>query len=77
MYEKASTRVKNLWEGTKNFSIRAELHQSTALSPWIFSLIIVETKKNIWIEVLWCMLFGDNIVVVVDRPKKVKGRLEV
>lgn len=47
MYKGTSTRVRNLYGGIKDFTVRVGVHQDSALSSNLFSLIIDETIKDL------------------------------
>lgn len=76
MYEVSNTRVKSLVAETEDFRVRVGMHQGSALSPNLFSLIIDEIIKSIQDEVSWCMLFVDDVVLVGESLKEVNYRLE-
>jgi Reverse transcriptase (RNA-dependent DNA polymerase) len=55
------------YDGESNiFSIKIELHQGSALSPYIFTLAMDEITKGIQGDILWCMLFADDAVLIDD-----------
>jgi Reverse transcriptase (RNA-dependent DNA polymerase) len=39
------------------FSIKIELYQGSALSPYIFTIMMNEITKDIQEDILWCMFF--------------------
>ncbi|XP_057532179.1 uncharacterized protein LOC130810219 [Amaranthus tricolor] len=43
-----------VWDSLKN--------KGSALSPFIFTVIMEEISKSIWETIPWCMLFTDDIV---------------
>ena len=44
--------------------IRIGLHQGSALSPYLFALVIDEVTRDIQGDIPWCMLFADDVVLV-------------
>ena len=61
MYSGAMTTVSIVVGETNNFSITVDLHQGSALSPYIFVLVKDELTRHMQDEVPWCMLFADDI----------------
>ncbi|GJZ48686.1 ataxia telangiectasia mutated family protein [Tanacetum coccineum] len=52
------------------------LHQGSAISPYLFTLIIDELSKGIQESIPWCLISADDIVLVSDTPDGLNGRLE-
>jgi hypothetical protein len=46
------------------FSIKIGLHLGPALSPYIFTSVMNEITKDIQGDILWCMLFADDVVLI-------------
>ena len=64
MYDRVVTSIKTTGGETKEFPITIGLHQGSALSPYLFALVIDEITRQIQDEVPWCMLFADDIVLL-------------
>ncbi|XP_021748959.1 uncharacterized protein LOC110714726 [Chenopodium quinoa] len=71
MYRDVSTNVRTCGGLTKDFPITIGLHQRSALSPFLFAMVLDEVTRPIQDEVQWCMLFADDIVLV-DETKDAK-----
>ena len=65
------TRVRTCGGDTESFKITMGLHQDSALSPYLFALVMDELTKHIQTKVPWCMLFADDIVLVDETKEKV------
>lgn len=63
MYDGATTSVRTM-EGEKKFTVTMGLHQGSALSPYVFALIMDELTRHIQDDVPWCMLFAHDIMLV-------------
>ena len=76
-YERARTCVRTPVGDTEYFSVDVGLHQGSALSPFLFAIIIDAITKNIQDEVPWTMLFADDIVIVGETKAEVNRKLEL
>ena len=61
---------------TESFKVKAGLHQGSALSPFLFAVIMDRLTNEIRREPLWTILFADNIVICKETREKVEWRLE-
>ena len=52
------------------------LHQGSTLSHFLFTLIMDELTKRIQDELLWCILFTDDIVLIDETREGVNDKLE-
>ncbi|XP_052193027.1 uncharacterized protein LOC127801710 [Diospyros lotus] len=77
MYHGAETRVRTCGGDTEPFKITIGLHQGSALSLYLFALVMDELTKDIQTEVPWCMLFTDDIVLVDEIKEGVNTKLEL
>ena len=64
MYNNVVTRVRTSDGDTDDFPIRIGLHQGSALSPYLFALVMDEVTRDIQGDIPWCMLFVDDVVLV-------------
>jgi len=76
MYEGVRASVMSSVGDTEYFSIDNGLHQGSALSPFLFTIIIDELTREIQEEVPWCMLFTDDIVLIDEIRDGLNGKLE-
>ena len=53
------------------------LHQGSALSPFLFAIVMDELTRAIQDEILWCMLFADDIVLIDETRAGVNAKLEL
>ena len=62
---------------TDYFPIKIGLHQGSALSPYLFALVMDEVTRNIQGDIPWCMLFADDVVLVDESQTRVNRKLEL
>ena len=75
MYDRVATNTYT-GEYDRVFPIKVGLYQGSALSPFIFTVIMEEISKSIWETVPWCMLFADDIILVAETKEEDNGKLE-
>ena len=76
MYDIVSTNIQTPVGITEPFSVKVGLHQGSTLSPFIFIVIMEEISQYIWETVPWCMLFGDDIVLVAETREEVSNKMD-
>ncbi|XP_016492742.1 secreted RxLR effector protein 78-like [Nicotiana tabacum] len=77
MYDGAKTQVRTVGGDSKHFPVVMGLHQGSALSPFLFVLVMDALTHHIQGEVPWCMLFADDIVMIDETRGGFNERLEV
>ena len=77
MYNNVVTRVRTNDCNTDYFPIKIGLHQGSALSLYLFALVMDEVTRNIQGDILWCMLFADDVVLVDESQAGVNMKLEL
>ena len=76
VYDRASINIQTPVEITEPFPVKVGLHQESALSPFIFTIIMEEISKSVWETVPWCMIFADDIVLVAETREEVSNKLD-
>ncbi|VFQ74613.1 unnamed protein product [Cuscuta campestris] len=66
MYNGAMTRVRTSKGDSEPFSVGMWLHEGSALSPFLFALVMDVLTQGVQEGVPWCMLFADDIVLIDD-----------
>ena len=77
MYDDVVTSVRVCDGVISEFFINIRLHQRSALSPYIFALVMDEVTKSIQGEIPWCMLFAEDVVLIDDSRIGVDRQLEL
>ena len=77
MYKNALTFVRTCGGDTTDFSINIGLHQGSALSPYLFALVMDEVTRDTQGDIPWCMLFADDVVLVDESRAGVNRKLEL
>ena len=76
IYEGSQTVVKCAVGTTESFKVKVGLHQGSALSPFLFAVIMNRLTDEIRREPPWTMLFADNIVICEETREEIERRLE-
>ncbi|XP_071727802.1 uncharacterized protein [Rutidosis leptorrhynchoides] len=76
MYNGANSCVRTPVGNTEYFPIDLGLHQGSALSPFLFALILYELSRGIQESIPWCSIFSDDIVLVSESTEDLNRRLE-
>jgi Reverse transcriptase (RNA-dependent DNA polymerase) len=77
MHTNAVTCVRACDGESDTFFIKIGLHQGSALSPYIFTLVMDEITKDIQEDIPWCMLFADDVVLIDENRIGVNQKLEL
>lgn len=76
MYEGCKTRVRCTAGETKVVDVAVGLHQGSALTPFLFTVIIDSLRQEMQREAPRNMLFADDVVVCDKSNEKVKESLK-
>ncbi|KAK3551815.1 hypothetical protein QTP70_027241 [Hemibagrus guttatus] len=61
---------------TEEFNVEVGLHQGSALSPFLFAIVMDQLSEEVRQESPWTMMFADNIVICSESREQVEENLE-
>ncbi|KAK3550029.1 hypothetical protein QTP86_018652 [Hemibagrus guttatus] len=76
MYERSRTVVRCAVGQTEEFKVEVGLHQGSALSPFMFAIVIDQLSEEVRQESPWTMMFADDIVICSESREQVEENLE-
>ncbi|KAK3525805.1 hypothetical protein QTP70_009059 [Hemibagrus guttatus] len=76
MYERSRTVVRCAVGQTKEFKVEVGLHQGSALSPFLFAMVMDQLSEEVRQESPWTMMFADDIVICSESREQVDENLE-
>ena len=76
IYEGSETVVRCAVGTTESFKVKVGLHQGSALSPFLFGVMMNWLTDEAKRESQRTMLFADDIVICEDTGEEVERRLE-
>ncbi|KAK3564237.1 hypothetical protein QTP86_011967 [Hemibagrus guttatus] len=76
MYERSRTVVRCAVGLTEEFNVEVGLHQGSALSPFLFAIVMDQLSEEVRQESPWTMMFADDIVICSESREQVEENLE-
>ncbi|KAK3567223.1 hypothetical protein QTP86_014414, partial [Hemibagrus guttatus] len=76
MYERSRTVVRCAVGQTEEFNVEVGLHQGSALSPFLFAIVMDQLSEKVRQESPWTMMFADDIVICSESREQVEENLE-
>ncbi|KAK3564267.1 hypothetical protein QTP86_011987 [Hemibagrus guttatus] len=76
MYERSRTVVRCAVGQTEEFKVEVGLHQGSALSPFLFAIVMDQLSEEVRQESPWTMMFADDIVICSESREQVEEKLE-
>ena len=76
MYDGATTTVRSAAGLTEKFKVGVGLYQGSALSPFLFAIIMGKLTKDIRKDVPRDMLFADDTLLSRKNHRKLEDNLE-
>ncbi|KAK3515812.1 hypothetical protein QTP70_034025, partial [Hemibagrus guttatus] len=77
MYERSRTVVRCAVGQTEEFKVEVGLHQGSALSPFLFAIVMDQLSEEVRQESPWTMMFADDIVICSESREQVEENLEM
>ena len=75
MYRRTRTKVLTTVGETETFEVSVGLHQGSALSPFLFVLVMDVLSKEIRNEELWELLYADDLVITAESEEELQSRV--
>ncbi|XP_068231936.1 uncharacterized protein [Palaemon carinicauda] len=72
----AQANVESSIGQTESFPVNVVLHQGSALSPYLYNLIMDVVTQGIRDQSPWCTLFADDVILCSTRLEVVEEKLE-
>ena len=76
MYVDCKTVVRCAVGVTEEFKVEVGLHQGSALSPFLFAMVMDRLTDEVRQESPWTMMFADDIVICSESREQVEEKLE-
>ncbi|KAK3507758.1 hypothetical protein QTP70_035282 [Hemibagrus guttatus] len=76
MYERSRTVVRCAVGQTEEFKVEVGLHQGSALSPFLFAIVMDQLSEEVRQESPWTMMCADDIVICSESREQVEENLE-
>ena len=70
MYEESETEVRCAVGTTESVKVKVRLHQGSALSPFLFAVLMDRLTDEVRREPSWTMLFANDTVICEEIRKK-------
>ena len=77
MYDGVTTTVRSAAGLTEEFKVGVKLHQGSALSPFLFAIIMDKLTEDIRKDAPWDMLFADDLVLSRQNCRELEDDLEM
>ncbi|KAK3560461.1 hypothetical protein QTP86_009621 [Hemibagrus guttatus] len=76
IYERSRTVVRCAVGQTEEFNVEVGLHQGSALSPFLFAIVMDQLSEQVRQESPWTMMFADDIVICSESREQVEENQE-
>ena len=75
MYQGSRTTVRTRYGNTETFPVEVGVHQGSALSPFLFLVVIDTLTMDLRNQDgIWELLFADDLVIVADTEEELQER---
>ena len=76
MYQGATIRVKSKRGMSEHFEVGIGLHQGSALSPFLFIMLVDTISQDVRTELPWELLYADDLAIIAITSTDIQNRLE-
>ena len=76
MYQGATTCVKSKRGTSEHFEVGIGLHQDSALSPFLFIMLVDTISQDVRNELPWELLYADDLTIIDVTSTDTQNRLE-
>jgi len=75
MYTGAKTVVRTVYGNVNSFEVKVGMHQSSALSPLLFVIVMEALSREFKVALTWELLYTDDLVVIAETEDDLIKRL--
>ena len=76
MFQGATTCVKSKRGASEHFEVGIGLHQGSALSPFLFIMLVDTISQDVRNELPWELLYADDLAIIDVTSTDTQNRLE-
>ncbi|MEL7196585.1 MAG: reverse transcriptase family protein, partial [Bacteroidota bacterium] len=76
MYKNVYTKVRSSVGETGGFEVEVGLHQGSALSPFLFNIVMDVMTRDVREPVPWCILYADDIALCAETREDLEEKVE-
>ena len=75
-YDQVKTKVRTPYGDTEGFMIDVGLHQGSALSPFLFIILMDTLTEEVRTKTLWELIFADDIALVACTEEELQEKVQ-
>jgi len=72
----AKTVVRTVYGNNSGFEVKVGMHQSSALSPLLFVIVMEAISREFRVALPWELLYADELVVIAETEEDLIKRLK-
>ena len=76
MYKDSATTIKTAAGDTDAFKVRVGLHQGSALSPFLFVMLLNLLTEDLQLELPWTVVYADDVMLCMVETNELNIKLE-